>query len=109
MELTVSVSRSACTATFVDQELAALGERKDAALRSADAALTVLRKSSALWKDFVNAHGRAVVTLAQVDAKLVQLELLDHTDGDRAPDNDLGSLQVDDDRSRSEGVLEALD
>lgn len=88
------MSRSACTATFIDEELAVLGERKDASLRSADATLTVLRKSSALWKDFVNAHGRAVVTLAQVDAKLVQLELLGNADGDRAPDNDLGSLQV---------------
>lgn len=61
--------------------------------------LVVLKKSLALWKDFINAHGRAVVTLTQVDTKLIQLELLEKADSDdkgntRLMEKDLGNLQV---------------
>jgi hypothetical protein len=52
-----------------------------------------------LWKDFINAHGRAVVTLTQVDTKLIQLELLDKSDNTddenaRVTEKYLGNLQV---------------
>jgi len=61
--------------------------------------LIVLKKSLTLWKDFINAHGRAVVTLTQVDTKLIQLELLDKSDNDnegnaRVMEKNLGNLQV---------------
>lgn len=61
--------------------------------------LVALKKSLALWKDFINAHGRAVVTLTQVDTKLIQLELLEKADSDdkgntRLMEKDLGNLQV---------------
>jgi len=61
--------------------------------------LIALKKSFILWKDFINAHGRAVVTLTQVNTKLIQLELLekgDNTDegSARVMEKDLGNLQV---------------
>lgn len=61
--------------------------------------LIVLKKSLTLWKDFINAHGRAVVTLTQVDTKLIQLELLEKGDNAdegsaRVMEKDLGNLQV---------------
>lgn len=64
-----------------------------------DSILFILKKSLTLWKDFINAHGRAVVTLTQVDTKLIELELLDKTDNTdegnaRVMEKDLGNLQV---------------
>jgi len=61
--------------------------------------LIILKKSLTLWKDFINAHGRAVVTLTQVDTKLIQLELLDKSDNGeegnaRVMEKNLGNLQV---------------
>lgn len=64
-----------------------------------DMILIVLKKSLTLWKDFINAHGRAVVTLTQVDTKLIQLELLEKGDNSdegsaHVMEKDLGNLQV---------------
>lgn len=68
-------------------------------LEKINSILVVLKKSLTLWKDFINAHGRAVVTLTQVDTKLIELELLDKTDNSdegsaRVMEKDLGNLQV---------------
>lgn len=76
-----------------------LSKNRDILLQQIDSILTVLKKSLTLWKDFINAHGRAVVTLTQVDTKLIQLELLDKVDNTddgsaRLMENDLGNLQV---------------
>lgn len=68
-------------------------------LEKINSILVVLKKSLTLWKDFINAHGRAVVTLTQVDTKLIELELLDKSDNAdegsaRVMEKDLGNLQV---------------
>lgn len=76
-----------------------LSKNRESLLQHIDSILVVLRKSLTLWKDFINAHGRAVVTLTQVDTKLIQLELLDKADNvdegnARVMEKDLGNLQV---------------
>lgn len=76
-----------------------LSKSRESLLQHIDSILVVLRKSLTLWKDFINAHGRAVVTLTQVDTKLIQLELLDKADNvdegnARVMEKDLGNLQV---------------
>lgn len=95
----MSISRSTYSAKFVDNEMETVKKNKDNVLLQIDSILVVLKKSLTLWKDFINAHGRAVVTLTQVDTKLIQLELLDKTDNiDQGNTNvmekDLGNLQV---------------
>lgn len=76
-----------------------LNKNRETLLQQIDLILVFLRKSLTLWKDFINAHGRAVVTLTQVDTKLIQLELLDKADNveegnARVMEKDLGNLQV---------------
>lgn len=99
MELAVSKSRSAYTAKFIDDEIEIIIKNKDSLLQQINSLIVVLKKSLTLWKDFINAHGRAVVTLTQIDTKLTQLELLDITDNIdeenvREMGKDLGNLQV---------------
>lgn len=76
-----------------------LSKNKETLLQQIESILIILKKSLTLWKDFINAHGRAVVTLTQVDTKLIQLELLDKVDNTddgsaRLMENELGNLQV---------------
>lgn len=97
--LAVSISRSTYTAKFVDEEIEIFNKNIEHLLQQITSILTVLKKSLTLWKDFINAHGRAVVTLTQVDTKLIQLELLDKVDNideesARVMEKDLGNLQV---------------
>lgn len=99
MEHAVSKSRSTFTAKFIDNEIEIICKNKDTLLQQINSLNTVLKKSLTLWKDFINAHGKAVVTLTQVDTKLTQLELLDTTDNIddgnvREIGKDLGDLQV---------------
>jgi len=100
LELAMSMSRSKYTAKFVDDEVEKLVVKNEDLMRQIDSILVVLKKSSMLWKDFINAHGRAVVTLTQVDTKLTQLELLDRPDdviekpSAQKTAKDLGNLQV---------------
>lgn len=87
------------TAKFIDNEMEMLSKNRETLLQQIESILTVLKKSLILWKDFINAHGRAVVTLTQVDTKLIQLELLDKVDNGndecaRLMEKDLGNLQV---------------
>lgn len=93
------MSRSSYTAKFIDEEVKTIKNKKEFTLEQIHTQLTILKKSLALWKDFINAHGRAVVTLTQVDTKLIQLELLDKSDNiddgnARVTEKDLGNLQV---------------
>lgn len=87
------------TAKFIDNEMEMVSKNRETLLQQIESILTVLKKSLILWKDFINAHGRAVVTLTQVDTKLIQLELLDKVDNGndgsaRLMEKDLGNLQV---------------
>lgn len=95
----MSISRSTYFAKFIDEEIEKISRNQNSLLEQIDMILIALKKSLTLWKDFINAHGRAVVTLTQVDTKLIQLELLEK--GDRADEGsarvmekDLGNLQV---------------
>lgn len=99
LELAVSISRSTYTAKFIDNEVEVINKTRKSLLQQIDPILISLKKSLTIWKDFINAHGRAVVTLTQVDTKLIQLELLDKVDNTnegsaRVMEKDLGSLQV---------------
>jgi len=95
----VSISRSTYFAKFIDEEIEIISRNRNSLLEQIDMILIALKKSLTLWKDFVNAHGRAVVTLTQVDTKLIQLELLEKSDNAdegsaRIMEKDLGNLQV---------------
>lgn len=95
----MSSSRSTYTADFVDDEMKNINENRELSSQKFNSILVDLKKLSTLWKDFINAHGRAVITLTQVDTKLTQLELLDKTDNTgeenaRGMEKDLGNLQV---------------
>lgn len=97
--LAVSKSRSTYTAKFVDDEVEILKKNRENLLQQITLILTSLKTSLALWEDFTNAHGRAVVTLTQIDTKLIQLEMLDKVDNadEESADmmeKDLGNLQV---------------
>lgn len=99
LELAVSISRSTYTAKFVDDEMEIINKNRENLLQQINSILNALKKSLTLWKDFINAHGRAVVTLTQIDTKLIELELLekiDNTDEKSAHfmEKDLGNLQV---------------
>lgn len=99
LELAVSISRATYTARFIDEEIEMIKKEREFSLEQIKSQLSILKKSLTLWKDFINAHGRAVVTLTQVDTKLIQLELLDKADNTddgnaRIMEKDLGNLQV---------------
>lgn len=99
MELAFLASRSKYTAKFIDDEIEIIRKNKDALLHQINSLNIVLKNSLTLWKDFINAHGRAVVTLTQVDTKLTQLELLDKVDNIDEVNTcemgkDLGNLHV---------------
>uniref|UniRef100_A0A2H8TRL4 Nesprin-1 n=1 Tax=Melanaphis sacchari TaxID=742174 RepID=A0A2H8TRL4_9HEMI len=99
LELAVSISRSTYTAKFIDEEIEIISKKRESLLEQINMILIVLKKSLTLWKDFINAHGRAVVTLTQVDTKLIQLELLDKSDNDdegniHVMEKNLGNLQI---------------
>ncbi|XP_026810785.1 uncharacterized protein LOC113552228 [Rhopalosiphum maidis] len=99
LELAVSISRSTYTAKFIDEEIEIISKKRESLLEQIDMILIILKKSLTLWKDFINAHGRAVVTLTQVDTKLIQLELLDKSDNGeegnaRVMEKNLGNLQI---------------
>jgi len=99
IELAVSLSRSSYTAKFIDEEIEIIKNKREFTLEQVNTQLAILKKSLMLWKDFINAHGRAVVTLTQVDTKLIQLELLDKSDNTddenaRVTEKYLGNLQI---------------
>lgn len=95
----MSISRSTYSAKFIDDEMKIINKTKESLSQQINKIIIDLKKSLSLWKDFITAHGRAVVTLTQVDTKLIELELLDKTDNNTGEDSargmqDLGNLQV---------------
>ncbi|XP_050520721.1 muscle-specific protein 300 kDa-like isoform X4 [Daktulosphaira vitifoliae] len=85
---------------FIEQEIETIIKSRTSIRKKLNEIILELKKSLTLWKDFTIAHGKAIITLTQVDNKLTQLEVLDETNSTLAQiSNDefgkeLGNLQI---------------